>query len=214
MDEDISAISANTKNTKIINFFTNNKKKIISVLSIIILLIFSYFILVEIKNRNKINIADRYNSLKINFDSGKNKNLEKEMIDIVYAKDKTYSPLALYFLLENNIINSKEKINSLFDIVINEINLDKEIKNLVIYKKALYNSEFASENDLLKILNPIINSDSIWKSHSLYLIGEYFFSKNEKQKSKEFFEKILLLENSNPKIKIEAQRRIQRDFSE
>ena len=80
MDEDISAISANTKNTKIINFFTNNKKKIISVLSIIILLIFSYFILGEIKTRNKINIADRYNSLKINFDSGKNKNLEKEMI--------------------------------------------------------------------------------------------------------------------------------------
>ena len=214
MDEDISAISANTRNTKIINFFTNNKKKIISVLSIIILLIFSYFILGEIKTRNKINIADRYNSLKINFDSGKNKNLEKEMIDIVYAKDKTYSPLALYFLIENNIISSEEKINSLFDIVINEINLDKEIKNLILYKKALYNSNFASENDLLKILNPIINSDSIWQSHSLYLLGEYFLSKNENKKAKEFFEKILILENSNPKIKLETQRIIQRDFSE
>ena len=214
MDEDISAISVNTRNAKIINFFIKNKKKIILALSIIILLIFSYFILVEIKNRNKINIADRYNSLKINFDSGKNKNLEKEMIDIVYAKDKTYSPLALYFLIENNIIDSKEKINNLFDIVINEINLDKEIKNLVLYKQALYNSDFASENELLKILNPIINSDSIWQSHSLYLLGEYFLSKNEDKKAKEFFEKILILENSNPKIKLETQRRIQRDFSE
>ena len=214
MDEDISAISANTRNTKIINFFINNKKKIISTLSIIILLIFSYFILVEIKTRNKINIADRYNSLKINFDSGKNKNLEKEMIDIVYAKDKTYSPLALYFLLDNNIINSKEKINSLFDILINETKVDKEIKNLIIYKKALYNSEFETENNLLKMLNPIINSESIWKSHALYLMAEYFLSKNEKQKSKEFFEKILILENSNPQIKLEAQKRIQRDFSE
>ena len=67
---------------------------------------------------------------------------------------------------------------------------------------------------MLKILNPIINSDSTWKSHALYLLGEYFLSKNEKQKSKEFFEKILILENSNPQIKLEAQKRIQRDFSE
>ena len=47
----------------------------------------------------------------------------------------------------------------------------------------------------------------------LYLIAEYFYSKNEKQKSKEFFEKVLEMENSNPQIKIEAQKRLQRDFS-
>ena len=51
------------------------------------------------------------------------------------------------------------------------------------------------------------------KSHALYVIAEYFFSKNEKQKSKEFFEKIIEMENSNPQIKIEAQKRLQRDFS-
>ena len=66
----------------------------------------------------------------------------------------------------------------------------------------------------MKILNPIINSDSIWKSHALYLLGEYYLSKNEKQKSKEFFEKILVIENSNPSIKLEAQKRIEHDFSE
>ena len=78
----------------------------------------------------------------------------------------------------------------------------------------MYNADFETENKLLKILNPIINSDSIWKSHALYLLGEYFLSKNEKQKSKEFFEKILTLENSNTKIKSKAQKRIQRDFSD
>ena len=78
----------------------------------------------------------------------------------------------------------------------------------------MFNADFVLENKLIKILNPVINSDSIWKSHSLYLLGEYFLSKNEKQKSKEFFEKILILENSNTEIKLEAQRRIQRDFSE
>ena len=62
-------------------------------------------------------------------------------------------------------------------------------------------------------MKPLINSESVWKSHALYLMAEFFYSKNEKQKSKEFFEKILEMENSNPKIKIEAQKRLQRDFS-
>ena len=214
MDEHISAINATTRNEKIKNFFIKNKKKLVILLSLIILLILSYFAYGEFDKRSKIKIANKYNNSIINFISGDKLNVESEMIKIINAKDKTYSPLALYFLLDNNVINSKEKINSLFDILINETKVDKEINNLIIYKKALYNSEFETENNLLKILNPVINSESIWKSHGLYLMAEYFLSKNEKQKSKEFFEKILILENSNPQIKLEAQKRIQRDFSE
>ena len=214
MDEDITTINASTRNEKIKNFFIKNKKKLAISLSLIILLILSYFAYGEFDKRNKIKIANKYNNSIINFISGDKLNVESEMIKIINAKDKTYSPLALYFLLDNNVINSKEKINGLFDILINETKVDKEINNLIIYKKALYNSEFETENNLLKILNPVINSESIWKSHGLYLMAEYFLSKNEKQKSKEFFEKILILENSNPQIKLEAQKRIQRDFSE
>ena len=214
MDEDISAINTSTRNERIKNFFINNKKRIIIILSILILLIISYFAFDAIKKKNELKIANQYNNNKINFFSGKKSNVEKEMIEIVQAKDKTYSPLALYFLVDNKIVNSNEKINNLFDNVIDNKRLDKEIRNLIIYKKALYNADFETENKLLKILNPIINSNSIWKSHALYLLGEYFLSKNEKQKSKEFFEKILILKNSNTKIKLKAQRRIQRDFSE
>ena len=214
MDEDITTINTSTRNEKIKNFFIKNKKKLVILLSLIILVILSYFAYGEFDKRNKVKIANQYNNSIINFISGNKLNIESEMIKIINAKDKTYSPLALYFLLDNNIINSKEKINSLFDILINETKVDKEINNLIVYKKALYNSEFETENNLLKILNPIINSKSIWKSHGLYLMAEYFLSKNEKQKSKEFFEKILILENSNPQIKLEAQKRIQRDFSE
>ena len=214
MDEDIVTINTTTRNEKIKNFFINNKKKLVISISIIILLIMSYFVYGEFNKKNKIKIANKYNNSIINFISGDQLNIESEMIKIINSKDKTYSPLALYFLLDNNIINSKEKINSLFDILINETKVDKEINNLIIYKKALYNSDSETENNLLKILNPVLNSESIWKSHGLYLMAEYFLSKNEKQKSKEFFEKILILENSNPQIKLEAQKRIQRDFSE
>ena len=78
----------------------------------------------------------------------------------------------------------------------------------------MFNSDFETENNLLQILHPVINSNSIWKSHALYLMGEYFYFKNEKQKSKEFFNQIIILENSNSNIKLEAQKRLNRDFSE
>ena len=70
------------------------------------------------------------------------------------------------------------------------------------------------KNELLKILNPIINSESIWKSHSLYLVAEYFYSKGEKQKAKEFFNQILALPQANNENKLASKKRLNRDLSE
>ena len=67
---------------------------------------------------------------------------------------------------------------------------------------------------MLKILGPVTNSKSIWKSHALYLLAEYFYSKGEKQKSKEFFNQILLTENANQDLVKEAQKRLNRDLGE
>ena len=214
MDEDLAAINANTRNQKVKDFFIKFKKHLIITIGIIILIVFGYFIYGDIQKKNKINLANKYNKVTIDYYSGDKKNIKKKLIEIINAKDKTYSPLSLYFLLENEIITENNKINELFDIVINETKLEKEIKNLVIYKKGLFNSEFETENNLIKILSPIINSESIWRSHALYLMAEYFFYKNEKQKSKEFFEKILAEDKSNISIKKEAQKRLNRDFSE
>ena len=83
---------------------------------------------------------------------------------------------------------------------------------MVIYKKALFNSDITNENELLQILKPIINSQSIWKSHALYLLAEYFFNKNEYQKAKDLFTQILELENANFEIKIKSQKRLNRDL--
>jgi predicted negative regulator of RcsB-dependent stress response len=214
MDEDIAIINRETRNDKIKNFFIKNKKKIIISILVIILTIFGYLIYEDFNKKNKIKLANRYNIVKMNFISGNKSMVANELVSIVHEKDKTYSPLALYFLIDNNIISDNNKINELFDTVINETSLEKEIKNLLIYKKALFNSDFESENNLITILKPIINSNSIWKSHALYLMAEYFYFKNEKQKSKDFFDQIITLENVNPKIKREAQKRLNRDFSE
>ncbi|WP_415300604.1 hypothetical protein [Candidatus Pelagibacter sp. Uisw_134_02] len=150
----------------------------------------------------------------MNYKNHSEKKSTEELIDIVKENDTTYSPLALYFLLDNNLIKNKEEINFLFDELIIKTNLDEEIKNLNIYKKGLFNSNFVSENELIKILNPIINSKSIWKSHALYLVAEFFYAKGEYQKAKEFFNQVLMLTNLNSDIKQASQKRINRDISE
>ncbi len=214
MDEDISIIDTNTRNEKIKNFFIKNKKIIIIIISIMLIIVVGYFSLEKIKEKSKIKLANQYNTITMNFDYGDKQKTIEILTDLIKENDSTYSPLALYFLIDNNLIDNRNDLNILFDELIDKTNLEKEIKNLIIYKKALFNSEFESENNLLKILNPIINSESIWKSHALYLLAEYFYSKNEKQKAKEFFNQILTLENSNSDIKIESQKRLNRDFGE
>ena len=214
MDEDIAIIDKNTRNERIKNFILKNKKSLISFISVIILFFVSFFVYDEYKDKKKIEISDQYNSLIIEF-SNKNKELTKNgLVELVNKKDPTYSPLSLYFIIDNLLITEQSKVNELFDTVIKETSLDKEIKNLIIYKKALFNADNSSENQLMEILSPVINSESIWKSHALYLMAEYFYSKDENQKSKEFFNQIISLENANQDLKIEAQKRLNRDLSE
>ena len=214
MDEEISIIDTNARNEKVKNFFVNNKKKLIAITTIFLILVTGYFSFDAFKKKEKVNLANKFNLTIINFKTENSEKTIEDLINIIKENDNTYSPLALYFLIDNNLVNEQEEINFLFDELINKTNLEEEIKNLNIYKKALFNSSFVTENELLQILNPIVNSESIWKSHSLYLIAEYFYAKGEKQKAKEFFNQILLLPNANNEIKLESQKRLNRDLSE
>ena len=214
MDEEITIIDSNARNEKIKNFFINNKKSLLVGFSIILLVIIGYLSIEEVKEREKIKLANQFNITVINFKIEEKQTTINQLTKLINKNDATYSPLALYFLIDNNLIDNKDTINILFDELINETTLDEEIRYLIIYKKALFNSDFSPESDLLQILNPIINSESIWKSHSLYLIAEYFYSKGQMQKAKEFFNQILVLPDANKDIKIESQKRLNRDLGE
>jgi len=214
MDQEVEIINNNTRIEKMKIFFVNYKKQLIILVAVIVLSLFCFFLYEEYKFGNKEKLANKYNNIIIKFEINQKENVSSELKEIINVKDKTYSPLAFYFLLDNEMINSNEEINTYFDILINDLDLDDEIKNLTIFKKGLFNSDFAEENELLNILNPVIKSESMWKPHALYLMAEYYFSKKEKQKSKEFFIQIISLENVNSKIKLEAQKRLRADFSE
>ena len=214
MDDDISIIDSNTRKEKIKNFLFENKKKLITFFVAIILavvLFFGYGEFIKIQNKK---ISNLYYSTTITFDKDNKEKTTTNLIKIINKKNSTYSPLSLYFILDNQLINDRNQINNLFEILINKTSLDKEIRNLIIYKKGLYNADQISENELLNILNPIIKTKSVWNSHALYLLAEYFYSKNQKQKSKEFFNQIINLKNSNPDIVVEAQKRLNRDLSD
>ena len=214
MDEEISLINTNTRNEKIKNFFINNKRLIISLLLLIVLLLMFFFGFNEFKKREKIDISNLYNSTIIKHSVENKAETQESLMKIINKKDSTYSPLSLYFIIDNEIIEDKNEVNKLFDIIINKTSLENEIKNLIIYKKALFNADQSNENELLDILKPLINSESVWKSHALYLMAEFFYSKNEKQKSKEFFNQIIILDNANDDIARKAQKRLNRDLSE
>tara|TARA_Y100000591_G_C21580104_1_gene567846 strand:- start:52 stop:696 length:645 start_codon:yes stop_codon:yes gene_type:complete len=214
MEEDLININSDTRNEKIKNFFLNNKNKIISAVIIFIMIIISVFSYEKYLVNKKKNISNNFNSIIIDYSKQTKEKTTNDLVKIIKKKDSTYSPLSLYFILDNNLIVDQNKINSLFDILIIDTSLDSEIKNLIIYKKALFNADNAKESDLLKILNPLINSSSVWRSHALYLMAEYFYAQNQKKKAKEFFEQIIVLENSNPDIKFQAEKRLNRDLGE
>ena len=214
MDEEIVIINEKTRNEKIKSFFIENKKIFIVGLTCLILLVLGFYSFQVYMDGQRKLISDKYNGAVIEYEIAERDKTISLMKEIILNKDSTYSPLALYFLIDNNLVENKKEVNELFNILINKTSLETEIKNLIIYKKALYNADFVNESDLLDILRPIINSNSIWKSHALYLVAEYFYSKNEKKKSKEFFEQILNTKNSNQDIVKKSQKRINRDFGE
>ena len=214
MEEDISIINSNTRNEKVRNFFINNKNKIISTIIVLIVVLISAYSFDNYKTNKKKRISNKFNLTTLAYSENTKGSTVQKLVEIINEQDPTYSPLSLYFIIDNKLVSNQAEINSYFDILIEKTSLDREIKNLIIYKKALFNADQAQESDLLKILNPLINSDSVWKSHALYLMAEYFYSKDQKQKSKEFFNQIISLENSNSDIKLQAEKRLNRDLSE
>ena len=213
MDEDISIINQNTRNEYIKNFFKKNLKKLLFIISIFLLILLSFFIYESLKKNKRYTLAKKYNDIIINNKNYTSPYIIENLKFIIDKKDKVYSPLALYYLLDNNYINSQNDINLLFDKIIS-IKQSNEKKHLIIFKKALFNLDNFTENQMLETLSPVINSDSVWKAHGLLLMAEFYLDKKELIKSKEFFTKVSEIENLNQSIKQDVQKKLSREFSE
>ena len=214
MDEDLAIIEEKTRKEQIKGFLIKNKKIIYSFLALLLISFFSFFFYLDHIESKKIEIANKFSIISENYDPKDKKLYYIKMTEIIESYDSTYSPLALFFLIDNQMINSKEEANILFDQILKNTSLEKEIKNLMIYKKTLINADYQSEDKIVDSLKPLINSKSIWKPHSLLLLGDYFLAKGEKQKAKDFYYQILNSNKTNEDIFNQAQLKILRHFSD
>ena len=184
-----------TKKSKFKRFYESNK--ILIYISVFLLLILfgylGYFL--ESKEKKRIELSENYVQSKIYLENGDRQKALDLLKSIIFVNDSTYSTLSLFMILNQNLINDNNEISNLFNHLLSNNKYDKEIRNLLVYKKALYDSNYMNESELLEEIKPLINKDSIWKPYALLLLGDYFMAKKEYSKAKDFYIQILSINN-------------------
>ena len=183
----------NNLQNKIKNFIKKNLKNLIILSFFLIFVIISYLFYNDIQKKNVIKLSEQYTQATIQF---KQKNIEaaKQSLEKIIDKShKFYSPLALYFIINNNLETDSLKIIDYFDKILKINSIDKENLNLIKIKKAIFLFSIGNEDLVIKTLNPIINSNSFWRNIAIILISDYFLSKDQKLKANEYLQ---LLNNS------------------
>ena len=194
-----------TKKSKLKKFYEVNKILIFSVILILIIAIASIIFYSEAKEKKKILLSDNYLTAKVYLENGDRNEVKNILKTIIFANDSTYSTLSLFLILNENLIVDQGELSNLFDHVLENNKFEKEVKNLIIFKKALFQSNFVSELELLDAVKPLINTETVWKPHALLLLGDYFASKKEYLKAKEFYVQILSLKNLHKELYNQAR---------
>ena len=167
-------------------FYKKNKTKILIFLlslPVILIIFFGYNFYNEKKNTR---ISNQFNEANILLENDRKQDSKKIFISLINEKHLFYSPLSLNVIVENGLIENQDSLLELFDKILKIKSLDKETKNLYRFKKATIFSNQAKENEMLKTLNPIINSKSIWKENAIKFLEVYFLQKGDFLKAKEY----------------------------
>jgi len=199
-----------TKKTKIKKFYEKNKSLIYTFIFFTIFALFGVIYYLENEENKRITLSDDYMQAQIYINEGE-KNKAKILLEkIIFKHDPTYSSLSLFLLLNEDLVTDNNKINNFFNHLLKNNKFEKEMKNLIIFKKLLTQFDNLQESELLSISKPIISSDSVWKPHVLLLFGDYFMSKEEYVKASEFYEKILSTKGANQEFYDQAKLKLRK----
>ena len=184
-----------TKKSKLKKFYESNKILIYLFIFILIILFgyLSYYL--DSKENKKILLSENYVEAKIYLENGNKVEALNLLKNAIFANDATYSTLSFFMILDQNLIKDYDEVTSLFDHLLANNKFDREIRNLLVYKKALLSSNYVNESELLAELKPLLNKETLWRPHALLLLGDYFVSKEEYVKAKEFYIEILSINN-------------------
>ena len=176
----------NSQNT-LLNFLKANIKIFLYIFGILILIIAAIIWLSSSNKIKKTKISDSFINAQILIEKGKKNEAEEILSNIVLEKNSPYSSLSLFLIIENKLIDNKETIINYFDEVINNNSFKEEDLNLLRLKKAIYISDISMEQEILGLINPIINSNSVWKNHALKFLGDFYYSNGQQQKAKQYY---------------------------
>ena len=206
MNENLSEAQYDiTKKSKLKRFYEKNRISIFSIILIVtIIIVFFSFYSANKENKKKF-LAESYIEAKVLLETGE-KNKAKDILKtIILSNNSTYSSLSLFLILNENLIVDQKELLNLYNHLLENNKFEKEVKNLIIFKKALFQTNFANESELLETVKPLLNSDTVWKPHILLLLGDYFVSKKQNLKAKEFYIKILSLKSLHKELYDQAR---------
>ena len=197
-----------TKKSRIRKFYEERKYLIFILIAIILAIIISISFYAENKKNKIILLSDSYVEAKIYLQGGKRDKAKNKLQEIIFAKDSTYSSLALFLMIKENLLENDQEKMELFNHILENNKFDKEVKNLIILKKVLSKENFINESELLEGLNPLLSSESLWKPHALLFIGDYFFFNKEYLKAKDFYTQILNIKKLHKDLYEQAKSQI------
>ena len=184
-----------SEKVKLIDLLKKNLKLLLS-LSILLFVIISILLWFDHSNKSKREkISEGFIQAKILLENQQNTKAHNILKNIVEKKDNIYSPLSLFLIIEKNLETDKTTITNYFDEILDIGSIEKEDLNLLRLKKAIFISENSKEEDMLELLNPIINSDSVWKIQSIKFLGDYYFSLKQFNKAKQYY--LILISNND-----------------
>ena len=197
-----------TKKSKLKVLYEKNKIYLFVFVFILIILVSSLFYYNKSIENKKILIAENYIQAKIYLESGKTQKASSILKKTILENDPVYSSLSFFMLISQNLVTDNKEISELFEHLLKNNKFDKEIKNLIIYKKTLFTSNYINESEIIEELRPLTSNESIWKPHALHLLGDYFVSKKEYKKAKDFYAQILTIKNLQNNLYDQAQSKL------
>ncbi len=194
-----------TKKSKFRRLYDANKLLIFSILFVLIIASISFSFYTASKEKKQILLADNYMVAIFYLQNNERDKGRKILKEIILANNRTYSTLSLFLILDEDLVDDQKEISNLFDHLLANNKFEQEVKNLIIFKKTLFLSNFANELEMVENAKQLINTNTLWKPHALLLLGDYFSSKKQYLKAKEFYVQILSLQNLNIELYEQAR---------
>ena len=194
-----------TKKSRFRKLYDANKLLIFSTLFVLIIASISFSFYTVSREKKQILLADNYMVAIFYLQNNERDKGRKILKEIILANNRTYSTLSLFLILDENLVDDQREISNLFDHLLANNKFEQEVKNLIIFKKTLFLSNFANELEMVENAKQLINTNTLWKPHALLLLGDYFSSKKQYLKAKEFYVQILSLQNLNIELYEQAK---------